>query len=92
MLHIYLGLFFPGFQHGAAPQATEACNYMRRNNKTKANEERGASEGFTNREDAETCTVRLLVGGEARDESDGCPSVKYVQIPPSSSLLAKQCE
>lgn len=32
-------------------------------------------------------------GGEAGDESDGCPSVKYVQIPPSSrSLLARQRE
>lgn len=32
-------------------------------------------------------------GGAAGDESDGCPSVKYVQIPPSSrTLLARQCE
>lgn len=38
-------------------------------------------------------TVWLFGGGEAGDESDGCPSVKYVQIPPSSrSLLARQCE
>lgn len=32
-------------------------------------------------------------GVKAGDESDGCPSVKYVQIPPSSrSLLARQRE
>lgn len=38
------------------------------------------------------CSV-AFGGGEARDESDGCPPVKYVQIPPSSrSLLARQCE
>lgn len=35
LLHIYLRLVFPGFQHGATPEAAEGCNYMLCNNKTK---------------------------------------------------------
>lgn len=66
---------------------------MPRNNKTKQMRGELHQRGLQNREDAKKKKLHgaAIGGGEARDESDGCPSVKYVQIPPSSrSLLARQ--